>query len=137
MTDTLHNPQGRPAFETGSLLELLPDATEAEQFEMLVAQGNVRIERIVSRGQITPPGVWYNQQHNEWVLLLAGSTLLQFEGDDEFHRLEVGQWLLLPAHCRHRVAWVPPEEITIWLAVHWPYPETESREDIQHAADIG
>lgn len=123
-------------FETGSLLELLPDATGAEQFETLVARGDIRIERIVTRGQATPLETWYDQQHNEWVLLMSGSALIQFEGMDEFHRLEVGQWLLLPAHCRHRVAWVPPEETTVWLAIHWPNQETESQKDIQHAADI-
>ncbi|MFA6823083.1 MAG: cupin domain-containing protein, partial [Geobacter sp.] len=81
--------------------------------------GSMQIERIVSRGQVTPEGVWYDQERDEWVLLLTGGAELQLADEGAARRLEPGDWLHLPAHCRHRVVWTAPEQETVWLAVHW------------------
>lgn len=109
----------------GDLLALLPDAAGAELFETLVARDGVRVERIISKGQTTPTGEWYDQSWHEWVLLVQGEALVQIEGNDEPCRLVPGQWLMLPAHCRHRVEWSLPEQETVWLALHWPVKKEE------------
>lgn len=104
----------------GDMLAILPDASGTELFETLVARDGVRIERIISKGQATPDGEWYDQSWHEWVLLVQGEALLQLDGEPESVRLLPGQWIMLPAHCRHRVEWTPHEQDTIWLALHWP-----------------
>ncbi len=104
----------------GDLLAMLPDATGAELFETLVARDGVRIERIISKGQTTPAGEWYDQPWHEWVLLVQGEALVRLEGESDPYRLEPGQWIMLPTHCRHRVEWTLPEQETVWLALHWP-----------------
>ena len=103
----------------GTMLALLPDATSGETFETLVERGGVRIERIVSHGQATPEGEWYDQEWDEWVLVLCGRAALLFEGEVEPRLLGPGDYVDLPAHCRHRVAWTVPDGPTVWLAVHW------------------
>ena len=81
--------------------------------------GNIKLERIISTGQATPEGEWYDQESPEWVVLLRGEALLLFEGDTEAMRLGPGDYIHIPAHCRHRVEWTHPEQPTIWLALHY------------------
>lgn len=104
----------------GNLFAAIPDASGGELFETLSLIDGVRIERIVSSGQATAAGDWYDQAWHEWVLLVKGEALLMVEGELEPHRLLPGQWMLLPAHCRHRVEWTLPGQNTVWLALHWP-----------------
>ncbi len=89
-----------------------------ERFEVLFQSEHVKIERIVSRQHATPPNQWYDQQTDEYVLLLAGSACLRIEGNDELTALKPGDALLLPAHQRHRVESTDPVLDTIWLAIH-------------------
>jgi cupin 2 domain-containing protein len=103
----------------GNLLAALPRWVEAEQTTELVATESLRIECIVSTGQASPPGFWYDQPRAEWVLLVAGSAGLLFEGETEPRVLQAGDYLLIPAHRRHRVAWTDVEHPTVWLAVHF------------------
>jgi cupin 2 domain-containing protein len=77
-----------------------------------------RIERIVSRGQASPPGFWYDQETNEWVLLIKGSALLRFFDGREI-ALTPGDHLLIPRHVRHRVERTDTDGETVWLAVHY------------------
>jgi cupin 2 domain-containing protein len=105
-------------FRVANLLKQLPDAAGAEVVESIVRTPGVLIERIVSQGQATPEGEWYDQERAEWVMLVSGSAGLLFDGEQKPHRLEPGDHLLIPAHCRHRVAWTDPEKTTVWLAVH-------------------
>ena len=93
----------------------LPD----EQIVELLSARNVRIERIVSTGHATALDEWYDQDRSEWVLLLAGSAGLIFEGESEPLRLEPGSYVHIAAHVRHRVAWTDPLVPTIWLAIHY------------------
>lgn len=93
-------------------------ATGAELFETLLERPGMRMERIVSTGQSTPPGEWYDQSHDEWVLLLTGSACLQIEGESTPLLLRPGDYLLLPARCRHRVEWTEQNATTVWLACH-------------------
>ncbi|MGL4410437.1 MAG: cupin domain-containing protein [Zoogloea sp.] len=105
---------------TQDLLADLPLQTQPEEsFSTLWASGQLRIERIVSTGQASPPGFWYDQPTAEWVLLLKGAAGLWLEGEPEPRCLQPGQAVLLPAACRHRVEWTAPDEPTVWLAVHF------------------
>lgn len=79
----------------------------------------MRIERIVSTGQASPQGFWYDQPHGEWVILLSGAAHLQLQGEAEPRRLQPGDWLDLPPHCRHRITWTDPAQTSVWLAVHY------------------
>ena len=83
----------------------------------LLEASDVRIERIVSHGQCSPDGFWCDQDQAEWVLLLKGAARLQFEG--RLLEMRPGDFVNIPAHQKHRVAWTAPDEPTIWLAVHY------------------
>jgi cupin 2 domain-containing protein len=103
----------------GNLFADLPATQEAaERLETLLDRPGLRIERIVSTGQASPPGFWYQQADAEWVVLLAGEALLRFEDESEARRLRAGDWLLIEAMRRHRVEWTTPATPTVWLAVH-------------------
>jgi len=104
-----------------TLVNLLtpPVADQVEEiFETLLQRPGLKVERIISSGQATPPGEWYDQDWDEWVLLLSGSADLLIEGEPDARRLSPGDSLLLPAHCRHRVEWTDPNGQTVWLALH-------------------
>ena len=103
----------------GNLFAALPERRETEQITALLVNENLRIERIVSTGQASAPGFWYDQECTEWVLLVAGSAGLLFEGEAEPRVLRPGDYLLIPAHRRHRIAWTDVEHPTVWLAVHF------------------
>lgn len=77
-----------------------------------------RIERIVSRGHASPPGFWYDQETDEWVLVVKGSATLRFS-DGRAIALAAGDHLLIARHVRHRVERTDPDGETIWLAVHF------------------
>lgn len=87
--------------------------------ETLATSGGVRIERIVSRGQSSPPGFWYDQEQHEWVVLLKGEASLRLAGCDELVRLAPGDYLNIPAHAKHRVESTSATEDTVWLAVFY------------------
>jgi cupin 2 domain-containing protein len=103
----------------GNLFTNVPHQLSGEQVEELLSTPNVRIERIVSIGHATAPDEWYDQDRAEWVLLLAGSAGLVFEGETAPLRLEPGSYVHIPAHRRHRVAWTDGAGPTIWLAIHY------------------
>jgi cupin 2 domain-containing protein len=107
------------AGDAGNLFAALPQRLDAEQIIALVTSDNLRIECIVSTGQASPPGFWYDQDRAEWVLLLAGSAGLLLEGETEPRVLQPGDYLLIPAHRRHRVVWTDTGRPTVWLAVHY------------------
>jgi cupin 2 domain-containing protein len=105
---------------SGNLFGALPsEALPEEVFEPLAQGRTVVIERILSTGQVTPPGAWYDQDRAEWVALLRGGARLLFEGEAEERVLQPGDHLLIPAHARHRVTWTDPDQPTVWLAVHF------------------
>lgn len=111
------------AIVTGSLLpgNLLTDlaaASEAEDLRTLVERPGLRVERIVSQGQVTPPDRPFRQDRDEWVLLLAGAARILLEGQPE-RPLLPGDHLLIPAGLRHWVTFTDPARPTIWLAVHF------------------
>ncbi|AWK86774.1 cupin domain-containing protein [Azospirillum thermophilum] len=109
----------------GSLLEGLPAHPQPDEIlTTLAALPGTRIERIVSTGQSSPDGFWYDQAWDEFVLLVAGAATLQVEGEGD-RMLTPGDWALLPARTRHRVAATTASEPTVWLAVHVGEPAGE------------
>ncbi|MHB1372770.1 MAG: cupin domain-containing protein [Thauera sp.] len=106
---------GIPAAARGNLLAALPSPAAGEIFQTLFDHPGCRIERIVSHGHASAAGDWYDQDADEWVVLLSGDAVLQFDGGD-VARLKAGDWITIPAHCRHRVASTSPD--AVWLAVH-------------------
>ena len=103
----------------GNLLAALPGALDAERIEVLAQRGGARVERIVSTGQSSPDGFWYDQDHDEWVTVVSGAAVLEIEGEGAVE-LGPGDWRMLPARQRHRVAATSLEEPTVWLAMHLP-----------------
>lgn len=101
-----------------NLLTNIPNQIPEEMFRDIMVAEAVRIEQIVSRGHSTPEGEWYDQQQNEWVLVIKGAGILVFEDGSEVV-LNPGDHLNIPAHKKHRVSWTAPEEETIWLAVFY------------------
>jgi cupin 2 domain-containing protein len=103
---------------TGNLFADIPARLASEQITTLLASPMLRIERIVSRGQASPPGLWYDQAQSEWVIVIAGCADVMLEGEAAAKRMRAGDYLHIPAHRRHRVDWTDPAQATIWLAVH-------------------
>jgi len=97
----------------------LPTDRSAEHFDALLQLGHGKVERIVSFGQCSPEGFWYEQDHDEWVLLFRGHAKLDIEDYPGPMELRPGDYVNLTARTRHRVAWTTQEEPTIWLAIHY------------------
>ena len=96
----------------------IPENLPEELFETLFKNQLVYIERIVSRGHVTAEGVWYDQDWDEWVLLLQGQAIIGYEQERQAITLNSGDYLLIPANVRHRVEWTANDVDTVWLAVH-------------------
>ena len=102
----------------------LPRSTVHEElFSNLLTRPGLRIERIVSTGQASPPDFWYDQDQGEWVTLLQGEAKLRFADEHEARHLKAGDCVDIPPHCRHRVDWTPNDQVTIWLAVFYNPPK--------------
>jgi len=97
----------------------IPTGLTEEQVVTLLHAPGVRIERIVSTGQASPPDFWYDQLGAEWVLLLQGAATLRIEGEPEPTFLVPGSHIHIPALVRHRVEWTQTDPPTIWLALHF------------------
>ena len=102
-----------------NLFSGIPREIPQEVIEILLETPGFFLERIISGGQATPPGEWYDQETQEWVVLLSGAAGLLFAGEAEVRVLRPGDYLLIPAHCRHRVEWTDPVRQTVWLALHF------------------
>lgn len=101
-----------------NLFDGIPASLDQEWFQTLFSNANVKIERIVSKGHRSPPGFWYDQEWDEWVVLIKGSATLQFEEDGDEMELGPGDTVLIPSGIRHRVSRTDHEAETVWLAVH-------------------
>ncbi len=100
-----------------NLFAEIPSSLREELVETLTATNAVRIERIVSLGHTSPEGFWYDQDTDEFVVLLKGAARLKFE--DDTIEMRPGDYVEIPAHRKHRVEWTTPNEPTVWLAVHY------------------
>lgn len=88
-----------------------------EIFESILEKGNFKVERIVTLKPYDKPGNWYDQETDEWVLLLQGETELEFE-DHEKVALQSGDYIFIPAHKKHRINHSSFDQKSIWLAIH-------------------
>ncbi|KYZ78055.1 hypothetical protein AXX12_00470 [Anaerosporomusa subterranea] len=99
--------------------KLPSQAQSSELINNLLQTRHFSLKRIISTGQATPDGEWYNQEEDEWCILLTGSAALRFEGQSELIELKPGDHIHIPAHKRHQVAWTKLGEPSVWLALHY------------------
>ena len=105
---------------TPNLFAGLPSAALAdEQFATILQRQGLRIERIVSTGQASPPDFWYDQDEGEWVVLLQGEAKLRFADEADARQLRAGDFIDIAPHRQHRVDWTAPDQVTVWLAVFY------------------
>lgn len=100
-----------------NILNQIPENGPQELVTVLLSAKNVRIERIVSFGQVSPEGFWYDQAENEWVFLLEGSAQVRLA--DRLVKLAAGDYLNIPAGTRHRVQKTATDGRTVWLAIFY------------------
>lgn len=109
-----------------NLLNELPEDLHHEVFETILQTGDIHLQRIISKGHVTPEGEWYDQNKNEWLTLLTGSATILFADGQEI-TLKPGDQLVIPAHRRHRVSKTAEKHATIWLALHYSPQKDLSR----------
>lgn len=92
-----------------------PGSQSEEIFTEIAKGKSFRLEHIASHGRHSAEGSWYEQDRPEWVALIKGRSVLEFEeGSVE---LTAGDSLLIPAHLRHRVASASAD--ATWVALHF------------------
>ena len=104
--------------KTNNIFKNIPNKLQEELFEDIISNDGIKIQRIVSQGDTTPEGEWYDQESDEWVIVLQGKATISFENEDDI-TLIVGEYLNIPAYKKHRVSWTSETEQTIWIAVHY------------------
>jgi len=102
-----------------NILADIPEPLPNELFTTLLQNPQIKIERIVSKGQCDAKDEWYDQATDEWVILLQGAAILEFTDPNELKNLKSGDYLFIPAHRKHRVEWTHLEQESIWLAIHF------------------
>ncbi len=107
----------RPELRRGSLLGDLATGPD-ERFHPLIQGAEFRLVRIVSAGHKTPGDTWYDQDDDEWVVVIQGEAELLIEDQASPLGMRAGDWVLIPAHCRHRVTRTSIDPPTVWLALH-------------------
>jgi cupin 2 domain-containing protein len=100
-----------------NIFDDLPQHLPREVVQTLIRAADVRIERIISHGQVSPANFWYNQPQHEWVIVLKGAARLQFEAG--IVDMKAGDFINIPAFKKHRVDWTTPDEPTVWLGVRY------------------
>ncbi len=102
----------------GNIYSKITTRKDKEIFQTLLVNNKLKIERIISQGQVTEKGKWLKEAHDEWVIVLKGAGKLRFRKDNRLVKLTEGDYILIPANTPHRVEWTHPKQKTIWLAVH-------------------
>ncbi len=96
----------------------IPDNLKNEFIETICTSQHLRIERIISKGHKSAPGFWYDQEDDEWLIVLHGEAKIEYESGEMQH-LTAGSYTNIAAHVKHRVAWCSTTTETIWLAIHY------------------
>lgn len=99
-----------------NLLQNLPIDSSKEIFETILDKEFIKIERIISHGEVTPSNVWYKQDEDEFVLILSGNAIIEYK-DKTKVTLNIGDYLYIPALKEHRVAHTHTKRTTVWLAI--------------------
>ncbi len=107
-----------PGIKRGNLFAPV-NKSDDEFVEVLMSgkSGGTRIERIISHGHVSPAGFWYDQDEWEFVAVLQGNAELGFEAGNI--AMNPGDWVTIPAHCKHRVIFTSENPPCVWLAVFW------------------
>lgn len=105
------------AYLMNNIFNLPPSLPNEELFESIVVNDSILIEKIISTGQTTPSGEWYDSDRDEWVILLQRKAILSYEDGSQI-KLKAGDYLFIPAHQKHRVEYTSTSPPCIWLAVH-------------------
>ena len=101
-----------------NIFDNLSTCLDEEEFKTITESEYTKIERIVSTGHHSEEGFWYDQADHEWVLVLRGRGVIEYE-DGRVVELNVGDYVNIPAHQKHRVKETSQSEPTVWLAVHY------------------
>ena len=104
--------------ELKNIFNNVPQKLNAELFEKILSTNNFKVERIVSEGHTSPENFWYDQESNEFVLLLFGSAKISYDNGKIFE-LHSGDYLIIDAHQKHRVDFTDPDQKTFWLTIHY------------------
>ncbi|MEJ5351760.1 MAG: cupin domain-containing protein [Melioribacteraceae bacterium] len=104
--------------EVKNIFEKIPEDLSKEFIEDILIAENFRIERIISQAHTSPEGFWYDQNQNEFVLLLSGGAEILFE-DNYLVKLKPGDYLIIPAHVKHRVEKTDSDKLTYWLTLYY------------------
>ena len=96
----------------------IPSELPNEIFENIIRTEKLRVERIVSKGQISPDTGWYNQRENEWLIVLSGYGVIEYINGAKV-TLKQGDYLNINSHNKHRVIETSPDEATVWLAIFY------------------
>ena len=108
----------RKIMDVGNIFESIPNAMKDEVIESLIESKVVKIERIISKGHASPKAGWYEQDQDEWVIILRGSAIIKFENTEPLS-INEGGYINIPAGTKHKVLWTDSEIETVWLAVHY------------------
>ncbi|HEA66911.1 MAG TPA: cupin domain-containing protein [Desulfobacterales bacterium] len=105
--------------EIKNIFKKIPKEIPDEIFQEILSTDKLKIERILSKGHASPKGNWYDQNTNEWIILLKGKAKLAFKESKNTVELTPGDYINIPSHVKHRVEWTDPSQETIWLAIHY------------------
>jgi cupin 2 domain-containing protein len=108
----------RKIMNFGNIFESIPNEMKDEVIESLIESKVVKIERIISKGHASPKEGWYDQDQDEWVIIVRGSATIKFENTEPLS-INEGGYINIPAGTKHKVLWTDPEIETVWLAVHY------------------
>ncbi|MBU0503512.1 MAG: cupin domain-containing protein [Candidatus Omnitrophota bacterium] len=102
----------------GNIYSNISAIKNKEVFQVILKNKKLKIERIISKGQVTERGKWLKERRGEWVMLLKGAGKLRFLKDNRLIKLRAGDYIFIPANTAHRVEWTSLREKTVWLAVY-------------------
>lgn len=99
-----------------NIFKNIPASMHSEITEILALKGSVRFERIVSTGQVSPEGFFYDQDEDEFVIVVKGKSVMSFSNGSKI-TLNEGDYFNIPKGLKHRVDFT--ENPTVWLAVFY------------------
>ncbi|MGJ0310806.1 cupin [Aliarcobacter cryaerophilus] len=103
--------------EKYNIFKEIPIDKSEEKFFEIFKNENIKIEKIISNGQKSSDNFWYEQEKSEYILLLGGYAILEFE-DFEIELFK-GDCLNIEAFKKHRVKFTSLDEPTIWFAIFY------------------
>ncbi len=90
-------------------------AKKGELTDILYEDSQMRIERIVSMGQVTPDGFVYDQAEDEFVTVVRGEAIISLLDENRELHLYEGDSFMIYSGVRHKVTYTSSP--CIWLCV--------------------